>query len=651
MATSVTKFFRKYNKTMLAVFTIFLMVAFLLPTTLNQLFSRSPGSQVIAEAFGKKIKANDLHQVEQDFTILNVLNQVIYSSGDSREARPFNLGAFLQFSPDNDRKLNYYLLVREARNTGINISPEQVDRNLADRKIPPRVINEILKQYHLSLQDLRQVVADYLAVESYFEMTASTIKISEPELENMYKLMSNRLTAEILPVPASQFVKQVPQPSESELTAYFNEHKQEFAYPDRIQLEYIRADIDATKDMIKISPERAKQQWEEHRSEYKITKPAPQTSQKGTTSAPASQQAPIQVEMPMEQALPKVVDKMKTDRAYDLVLQAMSSIKTRSAEKYRSAPKDKETGLRQGKDVADYQQLVDQASKQYKNVKLTYSRTPLVSAQELIQTPGIGSAMVPGQQPLYINEYAFRVVPLINPPTKKEQQDIPVLEMFQDSAWLMRQMGGDGNVSAVYLFRVINVDKARLPASLDEVKAKVAESYRLDKAFQIAKKEAETLCQAVDKQKLSDFVKKPGAKYSKVIKEIDAKKVEPETFARRQFSYGGQLSAPTIMSVGNNSEVFADEAFAKLWKQPTTQPSGVRTCAVIDIANDKTAYVVQPQDKKIATTDEFKQFKPFLARFTMMSRQQDFMQNWFNPKNIHQRTGYQSKLTEEEAVQ
>ncbi len=640
MAMNVTKFFRKYNKTMLVVFTIFLMVAFLVPTTLKEVFQTSPGKRVVGTAFGDKIRISDIQQIDHEIGVLDILNRAIYSSAQNpREARPFNWLAFMQFTPENQREIYYYLLVREARNAGIQVSDDQVDRALAERGIPAQLVNSILKNAQISLQGFRQAIANYLAVEGYFDMVASNVKVSEPELEHMFKLMYNRMVADIVALPAANFIQQVPQPSDKDLAAYFNEHKKDFAYPDRVQVEFLKADMNAIKDSIKISKERAKQYWELHRAEFTITtQPA---TPKGTTK-PATQQAPIQVEMPMEQALPKVVDKLKAEKAYDIAIQAMTDVKRRSADQWRTSPIDK-SGVRQK--VSDYQKLAEQASKQFA-AKITYNRTPLVSAQEAAELPGIGSAFIPGQPPVQFAQYAFQVKPLVQPPPQKAQETL-YLEPFQDAAILLRQMGDDGKETALYLFRVIKVDPAHAPTSLDEVKAKVIEEYRLNQAFAIAKQNAQKICQKAGKAKLSDLVAKPTPELAKIFKQIGVKKITSDTFSRRQFSYGGQLAPPSLSSVQGDTAEFADLAFDKLWSQPTTQPSGQRTCTTIDISKDRTAYAVQFIEKKPALANEFKQFKSFLARFALMSKQQEFIQSWFGPQNIQKRTAYTPTTVED----
>lgn len=651
MAMGITKFFRKYNKAMLAVFTAFLMIVFLLPVALKEMFQPDPTKQVIGEAFGSRLYRYDVGQTKAETDVLDYLSQYLYSvSPNPQQVQAFNWQVFTQFGPENERLLNYTLLIREARNMGVQISMEQVDRAILDRRISADVVNQILSHLGIPLKTFRQAIVNFLAVESAFELAASAAKISDPELKYLYKLTSDRMKAEILPVPAAKFVKEIPQPSEKDLAAYFSTHQSEFAYPDRVQVEYLTIDLNQLKKDTPVSRERARQYWEEHKAEFVITTQpatAPAT-QKGTATAPASRPAPVQVQMTFEQALPKIIDKLKSERAADAANKVIFEIKRQADYPWLSAPVGKNGLKEKPQNVVDYQKLAEQVAKEF-NVPVRYNRSPLVSREEAAVLPGIGASFLPsGQQRLPFSQYAFNVVPLITPPPPRSNAQPLILVPYQNNTGVLRREGPGQAVEAFYLFRVVQVDPKHLPEGLAEVKDKVTETYRLSQAFEVARKNARKICDAAGKDTLSALVKKPTPDLKKIITALDVKTVEPQTFARRTFAYGGRITPPFLMNVAGDPGRFVDAAFEKLWKQPTTQPNGVRTCSVVDDNQTRTAYAVQLLEKEPATAHEFEQFKPFLARFVLMSRQQEFAMNWFNAKSIHERAKFVSTLPEEE---
>lgn len=649
MAINITKFFRKYNKAMLAVFTIFLMVAFLLPASLKELFSSHPNKRVLGEAFGKTIHAYDLQKVSQETQTLGALNQ--FNSQNSQQGQPFPWEYFVAMAPtEQERLIDYYLLVEEARRMGIKVSPEQADRALSERRIPPQIINAILQGNQIPLRGLRDAVADFLSVESAFELAASAVKVSNPELEHMFKLTNDKVKVAILPVPAASFVKDVAKPSENVLADYFTQNKNKFRYPDRIQVEYLGVDVAQAKNAIEISREKARDYWTDHKAEYTKTVHPPASQPKKGTTAPASKPAPIQVQLTFEEALPQVMDKLKTERAKELAKKAMYDAKEQAERFWRNVPADKSGVKQKPEKVADYQQLADQISKDDK-IKIIYHRTPLIGQDEVNDLPGIAQSFIPEQRrPLYFGEYAFRVIPLVQPPAGKSRDQSAFIVPYQNVG-LLRNMTREGDETGFYLFRVIKVDPSHLPANLAEIKDKVQQDYLLNQAYVIAKKNAEAICQAAGKQTLSDLVKSPSGDAAKVIKQLGVKTIEPQTFAQQTFSYGGRMVPPTIPQVRGNTAQFADMTFEKLWKQPTTQPDGKRTCAVVTDDAGRTAYTVQLLEKIPATQTEFNQFKGFASYFMQRTKQQEFARSWFAPESLHKRTNFVSKLSDEEMAE
>ncbi len=67
------KFFRKYNKQLLVIVTVLLMIVFVGGFALESFLGPNPTGQVIAHAFGKPVTQGDLSFVERQSTILTRL--------------------------------------------------------------------------------------------------------------------------------------------------------------------------------------------------------------------------------------------------------------------------------------------------------------------------------------------------------------------------------------------------------------------------------------------------------------------------------------------------------------------------------------------------------------------------------------------------
>lgn len=647
MAMSVTKFFRKYNKRLLAIFGVALMIVFLLPSTINQMSRQDPAKEVIGEAFGQKVRIVDIQQAELQTSLLDGLNRLYVGNNPNQQQQqqmPFNWHAFVGFSKQPE--LDYYLLIQEARNMGIAVSPEQADAMLTESKVPPEIINAMIQQQNVPLNNLRQAVANFMSVANMLQVVSSNIKISDMEMQNMFKLISNTMTANILPFAAENFVDQVPNPEDKVLADYFAANKENFRYPDRVQVEYIGANVDQIKPQIQIDPSRAQQYVNNNPSEFMTTT---QPTTKPGQKTPATATAPVQVPMESKQALALATDKLKTQKARRLANDAINEALTASKKFWSSAKLDANGVFQKPETVSDYQKIADELSKKHQ-IKLTYNRTALISQKQAGEIPGISQTLVIDQQrPLFFADYAFRVIPLIEAP-KKLSQEARFLVPFQDSDPLRDQMSFyNGNAQEIYFFRVTQTDKSHLPATLDEVKAEVVKAWKLEQAYKIAQDQAQKTLALAQKQKLNDLAKSAKDKeFKKLLDKLKIQTLEPQTFARRSFGRGTELSAPQIPTVTGNTEKFADVAFDKLWNQPSTQPSGEFTSTVIPDSQGQTAYLVQLVNKTPVTAERYKQVQKYFMQYINRAQQQEFLQNWLMPENLYKRANFQSKLQQDE---
>lgn len=646
MATSVTRFFRKYNKRLLAIFGVGLMIVFLLPSTINQMSRRNPADEVIGQAFGEKVRGVDLQVIDMETALLDGLNRIFMGSNpDQQQQVPFNWQGFVRFSKQPE--LDYYLLIREAHDMGITVSLAQADTMLRETQIPDSIINAMIQQQNVPLNNLRQALANYMSVVNMLQVVSSTTKVSDMEMQNIFKLISDTMTANILPFAAENFVDQVPEPNDQELAEYFKANQEKFRYPDRVQVEYIEADVNQIKQQVQIDPSRAQQYIKNNPSEFMTT--TQPTTQPGEKS-PATATAPVQVPMDPKQALARATDKLKTDKARQLAGNALNEALDASRKFWNNAKLDDKGIYQKPQTVSDYQKIVDEISAK-NQIKLNYHRTALISKEQTRTTPGIGSAMILEQRrPLFFGEYAFRVIPLMEAPKDKYSHDTRFLVPFQDSDPLRVQMSYyDDNVKGFYFFRVIQVDPSHLPATIDEVKAEVVQAWKLEQAYKLAQTQAQKTLALANKQKLDELAKSDkDAEFKKLLEQLKINAIEPQTFARRSFGYGAQLSAPMIRTVTGDTENFADTAFDKLWNQPTTAPNGEFTSIVIPDDAGQTAYVVQLVDKTPTTIEKYNDIKQSLQQYLNQSRQQEFLQNWLMPENLHKRANFQSKLHQDE---
>lgn len=681
MAMSVTKFFRKYNKQLLAILVIGLMIVFLLPASIRQIFSPNPLKSIVGYAYNEPIRLYDRNKVELELQILTTLNSASHSEdqkGD-HEHLPFNWPFLLQYS--DDPVLDYYLLIKEAEKTGITILDEQVDQQIFARGISPQYVNAILEGLNIPLKTLREAVRHFLMVENTFGFALSSVKVSEPQLRSVFAQTNQKLELFILPISSSLFISQIDKIDEKELVSYFANNQERFRFPNRVAIEYVAADLDKIASKISISRLRARQYWQEHKSEFvlpqpdsrptdtdKEAKPHTKTETKAQQTTQPKSKDPSKSNskiMDFEEAYPKIVEKLKYIRARNLALTALSELRRISLSYWRNAPKDPKTELPKRPDkVSDYARLAKELSEKY-NIELEYQKTDLLSKEELfLKYQSIANAFIIERgRPLPLYEYAFRVVPFITPPPPQHRDRFSFLVPWQDSSGILRSINPATGKDTIYLiFRITEIAPSRLPKSLNEVKEKVIEDYKEYKAYKLALNYAEKLTILAEKEPLNTLGQKdPIAK--KIIATISAKasndnnnedsskdntaELKPITFSRLTWDWSGNLTAPYVPGVLDPSS-FVKECFDIFWKtnSPDEESSSADKIPTAIIKDDKNriCYLVQLKKRHFPKEEDYKRLKPFIYNIISHVEQLELSRIWLSPDNIRRRTQFQPAI-------
>jgi len=560
----LTRTLRKHMKKMLVVVGVLLMIAFLLPTTIQQLARPKPGKRVIAEIYdGQEVRLGELMAVRRQTDILDRLAGALQGQ---TAARMLNWRGMMR-SSQQEPLMDYMLLVKEADHLGLQVSNEQIDQWLARLKVPPEMINALLRKGRLSLAMIYEAVGNLLRVQQAVTLASEAVKVSEPQLRHLFAITRNRLKVKILPLCAEAFVHNVADPDDRQLAQYFGQHQEDYRYPDKVALEYLSADIDAIAEGIKVSRQTAYNYWRNHRSQYTTTQPAATTSAPATAPAtgPAATtaSAPVTREMSFEEARPLIEARIKRSRARERASQAIAEARTRSATLWASVQPD-ESGLKHRPEtVSDYKALAEEISRKY-NIPIKYHKTGLLDKAEAARLDGIGQSYIIEQGGrLPFSEYAFRVVPLVQPPPAKQRpSEMLILTPWQDSAGMLKADGANGEVRGYYIFRVTEVKPNYLPDSFTPVRERVEQDWKLQQAYGLAEAAAEKLKVVADRMGLAAALESDdeAVKHLKgQLRNVPA--VQEDQFPRRFYMWDGRLVAPRVAGVHGDATTFVDAVF------------------------------------------------------------------------------------------
>ena len=225
------KFFRRYNKQLLAIFTVLLMIAFVGGFALENLLQPTTSGEVLFHAFGEPVTNGDLAAVNRQTDILSGLGYLWnYPAGFQGRTEPL------------DERL-YLLLLREAEERDLRPGREQARRQLATRSID---LNQFSLNYKVGTEEIELAVANLISVQQLWSMARGSIVPSELEIQQAVRDQYEKLNANIVEIKSSPLIEPDAEISEDDILAHFEKYKEqtsggsalEFGYliPDRVQV-------------------------------------------------------------------------------------------------------------------------------------------------------------------------------------------------------------------------------------------------------------------------------------------------------------------------------------------------------------------------------------------------------------------------------
>jgi hypothetical protein len=319
----MTKLIRKYQKQLLAVFGVLLMVIFIIPSSMKsgRSFERRPIGHIGTEAVYNDDKlqaANDWQSLQRVFAQVPFLPQNRYSQELSLEPQPapypFELGLDLCREIEENPDL-YFLLQNEARRRGIQVSMDEVGTTLANelfvsspdssagfQKASPETVGGEDRY-----EQIARAVSRFLPVLTLVRQLESDVKITEPMWDHslagsqlvrlaiaelhtdQFKTSVGIPTPEQIQAQYDKYRDVVPQPSSTDATRF------NFGYkiPERVRLQYLK--IPRSEVMKAVRASRSAYDWEvdarvyyyAHQDEFVGLPPATEPATEPTTKPAA----------------------------------------------------------------------------------------------------------------------------------------------------------------------------------------------------------------------------------------------------------------------------------------------------------------------------------------------------------------------------
>ncbi len=575
------KFFRLYNKIILVVGGCVLMVAFLVPQSV-QMFGPNPLKQEVGQINGQTITQGDLNNAGGELQILSAL-------------------PFAAALPTQD-ELTWLMIQAEAEELGlwasdgevqmaletVGLDDEQLAQWTSGGDLTPAMIRHavrrllIAEQYrHLVtgtayrdpqgrspslavqrietlsqyMQQAQQMPAQYQ--QMFFQMalaeSAGTHRLSGPHLRHFiqdnYAGVGGRLVlihpdADAAPQPDDATLQRVFETYRDFLPGQGEPYPFGYRYPDRVKLRYIEIPRRAVSDAVEVDYVEVLDAYRNNKDRF----------------AAEDQPAP---DRPTPEAVQTLTGELRDRKAGQLMNKIVAQVRGLLAEDVRGLPEaDGYLALPEGFQPVSLEQVAEQVRQTHGvAVRVMGDADRWVPVSELRQLEGIGfSALGEGAQPVMFDAYVGQ--------TRALQDDPAATPRGLRSQLHVASKALSGFDGSTYIFRLVDAQPAHAPQSLDEVREQVVADAKAIAAYESLVAEQDAWRQRVIEEGLDAVAASAGAS---VVDLPPFQKVA-----------GEQGRPPSLPRVGE-SRPLVDAAFA-LTQRDTDMPTDPQQIAELPIA-------------------------------------------------------------------
>ncbi len=682
------KFFREHNRQILAVVVVFILISWLVGEPLRQLLTPDPSKMAIGTAFGKSITNGDLAASTGSTTILEALGMNWRVPSQTLLTRE-----------DALKPEHWYMLLAEARRSGVVVSPTELEEVITQR-IPLEMLDAIRQRYSVSLDQIREAIGELLLIEGYASEAVDVCQPSDHEVRHFVRDTQDKIKCRMVAFKASEFVDPTEKIDPAEAAAQFEKYKNVTAadspdgygykWPRRVRVEYIAARVEEAIPTITLNEEEVRRQYRKSKDQpdFETIEMKDLAADTQPTSGPMTQPALPRKElvrrpMTFEEARGKIEKSLKRKAAVSRIREVMQSASTELGKPWIGVPAGADgykTAPAEVKAAAWMSEVKERLSKQY-GMPLVFKQTELITEDDAGKDIGIGKAYTIGEgnDRLTFAEYAFRVPGFYD---AKKAGDTALRLGLMQATDLPIYTEENGEPADQYIFRVIEVREPSTPVSLDEARSEVERDLRELHAFKRAEARAKEFFASArnggldEAYRLSTDLQE--AKYGGQFVPR-----ETQFFARREsimmsgdrakflaaaISGGSTLEAPMISEVGVRSTDLVDRCFdmaSPLWTPPvieagpTTRPTATAPADgkpakvnFVALAKDKMAVVASLLDSQIVREDKYAEKDYQSGRQTLMVlRRLVLRTEWYRGKDIERRCEFvRAKTAEGEHV-
>ncbi|NOT02113.1 MAG: hypothetical protein HOP29_15985 [Phycisphaerales bacterium] len=487
------KFFRKYNRQLLAVFMALLLLVWLGGSALTTMLSAKPQEFVRATS-----KAGDIKQI--DFDIAEFETERLRDVGLNWQ-HPWMGDPPAVHEPLE--LIDWILLTREARQWGMEARQVEVDQFLTALGLTPDHLHVLANRMDVSAERIYAAIANYIGVWRTLRLTVGRTGVSEAKIRVAARDEGEKLQIRAVPVRAGSYLDAAETFTEEEIQAHFGKYREQkpvsgiafgYSLPPQVRVQHFRVDPQELAKHLRVREatldDRAKEYWRMNRQSDVFRRPAkPVDAEGGPPTDPFTAPFFESYEEARDIALTQVRFELAKVEATNIAAWLMEQLhdpwfgQTAGTDGYKPAPPDvlKEEY---------YEQLKGRvpANLTYGNAIEVFT-SDFVTVDNLVTLTDIGvSAHEAGTRRINFRNVAAQVQGIEAIPTDTGVDSSFYLALGQTSPVVLFNARGQA-----FLYRILAVKPAGPAESLDLVRDKVIEDMHLLKGFERAREAAEKL--------------------------------------------------------------------------------------------------------------------------------------------------------------
>ncbi len=613
------KFFRKYNKIILAVGGSLLMVIFLLPQA-SGMFQGNRHSievgSITVDGEVIELTVGDVGRVGKQLEVLRALGQL-----DRRILAPGG--------GQGDEALRWLLMLYEARSQGLygsdaqtmalldelDIDAEQIAKVKVDSKVPDEFIYESVRSWQM--------------VNELQRMVLQTRRVSDPQMRHAANDMWSRISTDVVALRAAEMLGNTPQPTNEEITNQFERYKAQapgqsapygFGYrlPAQVKLEYLKLPLERVMATVSVNDIEAARYYKQNAEDFI---PQPELDAEGNPKPIAEGAEPMP--RPFVEVLPDIRDTLRRQKAVMRQQEIIKWANALIAESERKLKRDAQGFREIPSDYVpvSFEQIASQIQDEFQILPdVTMLNNNWLSIRDIRQhaeLARVGMRMGSGQQMqwLPVADY-IKSCRELNPPVSplKLQAKIVALPLVDIS----------GNA---FLLRITDAQGPHVPHLVAEVLNDVVRDVRALKVYTQLKDDAAKYVSKAQKDGMEALAKSVGN---------NTKVLNIPEFSRRSLDRrrGGELVVPVLPVVGR-SATFVDAAL-ELAQQATAattdlnQVPAEKKIGHVALDDQLTIYVMKLADYQPVTPQSFERFQE-IQRELQLIQSLDMRQVMTNP--------------------